>query len=181
MKKGLEALKDVCILFLYSRKSENEKEQALLDDSDNYGSQVSNKTQDNFASMSCYNYSQQSSEASQENEAFIFKRDKELQKEISFLTELLGDKKRIQSYAAKKTAKFWTDFKSEMPNLFELQIILLNCPATSSFIERFFSLSGIVCDIRRLNMTDDLMLMRSLMKANMGILKELNMIHAKKA
>ena len=181
LKKGLEALKDVCILFLYSRKSENEKEQALLDDSDNYGSQVSNKTQDNFASMSCYNYSQQSSEASQENEAFIFKRDKELQKEISFLTELLGDKKRIQSYAAKKTAKFWTDFKSEMPNLFELQIILLNCPATSSFIERFFSLSGIVCDIRRLNMTDDLMLMRSLMKANMGILKELNMIHAKKA
>ena len=32
-----------------------------------------------------------------ENEAFIFKRDKELQKEISILTELLGDKKRIKS------------------------------------------------------------------------------------
>jgi hypothetical protein len=63
-----------------------------------------------------------------------------------------------------------------MPNLFDLQIILLNLPATSSFIERFFSISGIVCDVRRLNMTDDLVIKRSMMKANMNILKDLNKI-----
>ena len=63
-----------------------------------------------------------------------------------------------------------------MPNLFELQVILLNLPATSSFIERFFSLSGIVCDIKRLNMTDDLVIKRSMLKANMNILRDLNKI-----
>ena len=102
-------------------KPENEKEHALLDDTDLSGSQVSNRTQDYFSAMNCYNNSQQSSEASQENEAFIFKRDKDLQKEISFLIDLLGDKNRIKSYAEKKTAKFLADFKNEMPNLFELQ------------------------------------------------------------
>ena len=63
-----------------------------------------------------------------------------------------------------------------MPHLFELQIILLNLPATSSFIERFFSISGIVCDVRRLNMNDDLIIKRSMMKANMNILRDLNKI-----
>ena len=63
-----------------------------------------------------------------------------------------------------------------MPILYQLQQVLLNIPATSSLIERFFSISGIVCDIRRLNMTDDLIIMRSLMKANMHILKDLNQI-----
>ena len=63
-----------------------------------------------------------------------------------------------------------------MPKLFDLQIILLNIPASSSFIERFFSISGIVCDSRRLNMNDELIVMISLMKANMSILNELQEI-----
>jgi len=61
-----------------------------------------------------------------------------------------------------------------MPQLFDLQIILLNIPASSSFIERFFSLSGIVCDSRRLNLNDELIVLRSLMKANMTILNEMH-------
>ena len=63
-----------------------------------------------------------------------------------------------------------------MPILYRLQQVLLNIPATSSFIERFFSISGIVCDIRRLNMTDDLIIMRTLMKTNMHKFKDLNQI-----
>jgi len=63
-----------------------------------------------------------------------------------------------------------------MPYLYELQLLLLNIPASSSFIERFFSISGIVCDVKRLNMKEDLIIMHSLMKANMNILKELNQI-----
>ena len=74
---------------------------------------------------------------------------------------------------AKSTAAFWSENKDDLPKLFELQIILLNIPATSSFIERFFSICGIVCDARRLNMEDDLIEMRSMMKTNMWILTEL--------
>ena len=53
-----------------------------------------------------------------------------------------------------------------MPHLYQLQIILHNLQATSSFIELFFSISEIVCDIKRLNMADDLVIKRSLMKSN---------------
>ena len=62
-----------------------------------------------------------------------------------------------------------------MPKLFDLQNILLKIPASSSFIERFFSIAGIVCDIKRLNMTDELIIERSMMKAHIEILKELNL------
>ncbi len=46
--------------------------------------------------------------------------------------------------------------------------------STSSFIERFYSIAGIVCEIRRSNMNDDLVTMRSMMKANMKLLTDLN-------
>ena len=63
-----------------------------------------------------------------------------------------------------------------MPKLFDLTIILLNISASSAFIERFFSIAGIVCDLKRLNMKEDLIIMRSLMKTNMTVLAELNEI-----
>ena len=61
-----------------------------------------------------------------------------------------------------------------MPNLFDLQLILLNIWASSAFIERFFSISGIICDIKRANMEEDLIRMRSMLKANMPILNSTN-------
>ena len=63
-----------------------------------------------------------------------------------------------------------------MPNLFKLTVILLNIKSSSAFIERYFSISGIICDKRRLSMKDDLIIMRSMMKTNMKILTELNEI-----
>ncbi len=61
-----------------------------------------------------------------------------------------------------------------------MKLILLNIPASSSFIERFFSISGIVCDVRRASMNDDLIEMRSMMKANMTVLEQLNKIDIRK-
>jgi hypothetical protein len=55
----------------------------------------------------------------------------------------------------------------------------LNISASSSFIERFFSISGIVCDVRRESMNDDLIEM-SMMKANIHVLEQINKIGIQK-
>jgi hypothetical protein len=46
-------------------------------------------------------------------------------------------------------------------------MIVLNIGASSGLIERYFSICGIVNDRRRQSMSDDLLISRSLLKANM--------------
>jgi hypothetical protein len=173
LKKGLEALKECCILFLYTSKTNNDNEETFNEQAQTQNSTNSNN---NFASCNFYNHSQISENSSQSNEAQIFQRDKAIAEEIDTFATLLGNKKFVEECSKKKTSDVWKKYKNKMPILYQLKQVLLNIPATSSFIERFFSISGIVCDIRRLNMTDDLIIMRSLMKANMHILKDLNQI-----
>ena len=55
----------------------------------------------------------------------------------------------------------------------ELKLIILNIPASSSFIERFFKISGVVSDIRQASQGDDLIIIRSMTKANMHIMRTL--------
>ena len=54
-----------------------------------------------------------------------------------------------------------------MPNIFDLQITFLIVRTSSSLI----SISGIICDLRRPSMNDELIEMLSLMKAYLHILK----------
>ena len=89
---------------------------------------------------------------------------------------MLGNKKFVEECSKKNTSDIWKKYRNKLLILYQLQLVLLNIHATSSFIERFFRISGIVCDIRRLNMTEDLIIMRTLVKANMHILKDLNQI-----
>jgi len=60
-----------------------------------------------------------------------------------------------------------------MPKLRELFLLLSNIPSTSAYIERFFSITGLVCDKRRLQMSDDLIERRSMLKVNMSQVEEL--------
>lgn len=59
-----------------------------------------------------------------------------------------------------------------MPKLFELAQILLCIPASSAFIERFFSISGAVCKVRAGNTAPDLICTRSFLKSNLFLLRE---------
>jgi hypothetical protein len=45
---------------------------------------------------------------------------------------------------------------------------LLNVPASTAFVERFFSL----CDQRAANMSNDLIVMRCMLKSNISILSD---------
>jgi hypothetical protein len=56
-----------------------------------------------------------------------------------------------------------------MPNLFNLACKLLSIPATSAFIERFFSLTGQINSQKSNSVSVDLLRTRSMLKANMKL------------
>jgi hypothetical protein len=58
-----------------------------------------------------------------------------------------------------------------MPDIRRLAMMLNNIPASSAYIERHFSICGAICNQRRSNMTPE---QRALIKANMGLLEQMN-------
>jgi len=62
----------------------------------------------------------------------------------------------------------------------QLYTILSNIPASSAYVERFFSICGIVKKQRASTMTDGLFVARCLLKTNIRILDELNISSNKK-
>ena len=69
--------------------------------------------------------------------------------------------------------KFWLFFKDKAPYLNQLYIVLNNIPSSSAYIERFFSICGVVNKPRASTMTDGLFRCRCLLKTNIKILDEL--------
>ena len=176
MEKGLKCLRDVVIQILF--KNEKISDEINLEMQPNDSSNNINSP-DNLDFVNNHFFSSQNAsnneKTSSNNESLIFKRNKEIEAEIIYFSTLLSDPKVINSSSS--TKEFWLKYRQNMPYLFDLQIVLLNIPSSSSFIERFFSISGIVCDSRRLNMTDELVIIRSLLKANMTLLNELHEIN----
>jgi hypothetical protein len=50
---------------------------------------------------------------------------------------------------------------------------LLSIQASTAFVERYFSICGIICTTKNTNMNDKTLVMRSVLKSNMNILDEL--------
>jgi hypothetical protein len=85
-----------------------------------------------------------------------------------YLKILRGDLKDIKS-----TQEFWFKHKYETPHFYKAALKLLNIPASSAFIERYFSICGIINNDRCGNMSSDLLITRSLLKANVEVLDSL--------
>jgi len=68
------------------------------------------------------------------------------------------------------TKKFWLKYKTSMPNLFNLSCKLLGLPASSAFIESFFSLTGQINNQHSNSVSVDLLRTRSMLKANMKLI-----------
>jgi len=172
LNKGLESLKDVCIQFLFTKSQNIENKDQNDHDID---TENPPRTPDSAQSTDNFDFTKNlfaSSQDAPNEECIKFNRDKQIETEILIFSNLLSDEMKVREI--KSTSQFWKEHQQDLPYLFQLQSILLNIPASSSFIERFFSISGVVCDIRRASMNDDLIEMRSMMKANMQLLKELN-------
>ena len=71
---------------------------------------------------------------------------------------------------------FWQKHSVKLPKLTTLYIVLSNIPAASAHIERYFNITGQINDKRRMRMKDDLLITRSMLKVNMPLLKELNLM-----
>lgn len=84
---------------------------------------------------------------------------------LSFIS-LITNKKVV------KTQDFWKSHKKELPYLYKLCLRLLSIPASSAFIERFFSITGII-NSNSGNMSDDNLIQRSLFKANLKLFEDI--------
>ena len=95
----------------------------------------------------------------------------EQNEEIDKLRKILLENK----YQIKESnTQFWRNHERLLPELYKLATILLNIQSSSAFVERFFSICGIICKKRASNMKNELIIMRSMMKANFHLLNELN-------
>ena len=72
------------------------------------------------------------------------------------------------------TRRFWLKNKSELPYLFILTKKLLNIQASGAFVERFYSICGIICNVKNTNMSDQMIIMRSVFKTNIETLDYLD-------
>lgn len=92
------------------------------------------------------------------------------------------DKDLVQSFAKEKalfitklnnlksgTVEFWRENKKELPYLYDLALRLLSIPASSASVERLFSVAGQINNIRAQNMSSDLLIKRTFLKANMKL------------
>ena len=76
---------------------------------------------------------------------------------------------QLQECKEKSTKQFWLE-KKKSPFWFALQ----NICGSSSFIERFFSVTGAVCDQKSSKMDDELISCRCMLKASCQIYMDLN-------
>ena len=84
---------------------------------------------------------------------------------------LHNKKKNLKSpISFHSSLSFWKSNVNDYPKLSKLALILLNVPASSANIERFFSVAGVVCNQRAGNSLNDLIIQRSLLKTNLLIL-----------
>ena len=87
----------------------------------------------------------------------------------------LIEKTHLKDKSLISTSKFWLNNQTKFPTLYRLALILYNIPASSAYIERFYSICGNVCTNRSGNMTPETIINRSMLKANIAILNELTM------
>lgn len=96
------------------------------------------------------------------------RRGETINKEIEVLFKLFEEKdlKKVKS-----TRGFWFTNASKFPIIGQLALILLNTPSSSAFVERFFSLCGVISKQRAGNMSAELLEIRSMLRANLSLLE----------
>lgn len=94
--------------------------------------------------------------------------ERSIKKEVENFLELLNEERLAD------TRTFWIERKDNCPILYKIALKLLSIPSTSAHIERFYSFSGIICQKRSLNISDDIIIKRAMLKANNKMLHTVN-------
>ncbi|RNA15565.1 hypothetical protein BpHYR1_033482 [Brachionus plicatilis] len=80
--------------------------------------------------------------------------------------DFIEDGRNIQ----KSTQAFWNELSYKFPNLSIVSRKVFSIPASSAFIERFFSICGLACDKRSMNMNTETLIEKVLMRVNIDLL-----------
>ena len=91
----------------------------------------------------------------------------EYKKEVALFVSLVENTRMLRNN------KFWQENKERLPCLFRLHLILFNIPASSAHLERFFSIAGMINNNRSQNMSNQLLIMRAMLKSNIELLDKM--------
>jgi hypothetical protein len=146
---------------LFDKKKEIQEPHTQTSNKENVNQSDSN---DSLAGFLCDDNYQQNSEIESEIKTTIIENEK-----IEFYQIIENN-----DFGTTSTKTFWMNNKEKLPHLKDLAEILLNIPSSAAFIERYYSLCGNVCKTKCGNMGKDQIIKRSLLKANIAIVKQLS-------
>ena len=104
--------------------------------------------------------------------ALVFKKEQEINSEIIKFTDLITAENFKRTLLSSN--EFWKDKKRDFPHLCTLFLILNSIGASSAYIERFFSICGIICTQRNQNSKEDLFQARAMLSSNFKIVKKIS-------
>ena len=114
-------------------------------------------------------FSQLLSESEEEfQQSFTFSDSNSIIKEKEAFVRILDD---IDLKKVKSTKQFWMTNANLLPKTCQVALILMNIPSNSAFVERFFSLCGIICHDKAGNMSDDLIINRAMIASNIRLIE----------
>ena len=157
LKRALEILPEVGLLILKQQVNEANARETNAEESESeteslFGFKIQNKL-----SKSC-TLSNINDEVTASS--VYLQLEDEKNKYINLLRETEYNKKQLS------LAEFWVQYRSRLPLLNDLALHLLVIPASSAYIERFFSISGLINAKRSGNMSSETLRMKALLKAN---------------
>ena len=103
--------------------------------------------------------------------AFKFQKQQEIKEEVQKFASLLSNPLFLKETLS--SIDFWINNENKFPNLSKIYLMLSTITSSSAFIERFFSICGVIFDKRNQNSKDDLFITRSMLASNIKILDEL--------
>jgi hypothetical protein len=178
---GLNSIKEVYIQLAYKNCDENPDLNEELSSNESEVNEIEESDESN--SSENHNkkvFAQSEDENAEYNDEITINRLKmEIEAEVIKYQQIINSNFFIEKKFS--TDQFWTKHNLPylkdiyLPHLSKLYTILSNIPSSSAFIERFFSVCGIVCKKRSLAMLDDLIIKRSVLKSNMVLLNKMNL------
>jgi len=162
LKEAKDSIKNVYRFFFpYTKMSDNSVEPKTPDSSTS-----TNSTDAFFAKQFLFD------QFHEEKENALASKDALIENEIQNFIQMKDDLKIMKKFTSSKN--FWNCNRNKFPNLRKLALILLKISISSASIERYFIITGIICDKRNSNMNSLLLIWRGLLRANIEILSDIN-------
>ncbi|RNA03210.1 hypothetical protein BpHYR1_011108 [Brachionus plicatilis] len=93
-------------------------------------------------------------------------RKDQIKKETDLFLQLLNDRTTF----AKSTQAFWSEFSNKLPILSQVALKIFCIPASSAFIERYFSICGLFNNKRSINIKPENFIDKVMFRVNIDLL-----------